>query len=352
MERTTISSRLSEADLAGMSDRVADVTAMGLPLGPGLSATADELPRGPLRSALRSISKALAAGASVDDALAAEGRRLPEHLRGLVLIGSRTGRMSAVLGRFVRFMSVGTDLRRRIWLSLAYPILAMGIAVAVFIFVCSTLVGTFATIFRDFGVPLPRLTLALLRVSQLFSVSWRAVGEGLISVLVLLLLTRFLLSEAMRRSLLSGIPVIGAVWRNMSLAEFCHLLALLLECEIPLPESLRLTGAGVRDASMDNACRAMGREVEGGVSLAEAISRRRVFPWGLHRVLHWAEGHQSLPETLQMAGEMFESRARTQATFAGTVFAVMAIISILSGVAVLAVGLFLPLITLISKLSG
>ena len=41
---------------------------------------------------------------------------------------------------------------------------------------------------------------------------------------------------------------VGAVWRSTSLAEFCHLLALLLESRLPLPEALRLTGEGVEDA--------------------------------------------------------------------------------------------------------
>jgi len=46
---------------------------------------------------------------------------LPEHLRGLVLIGARTGKMSQILGRLVSFLDVGTDLRRRLRMSMAYP---------------------------------------------------------------------------------------------------------------------------------------------------------------------------------------------------------------------------------------
>src|SRR5260370_4919407 len=110
------------------------------------------------------------------------------------------------------------------------------------IFICSTFVGTFAEIYKDFGMPLPRVTMALIAFSRLCVVRWEMVGEGIIGILIMLLIARFALSDAARRSLVSGIPVIGAVWKNTSLTEFCHLLGLLLECEVPLGEALRLTG--------------------------------------------------------------------------------------------------------------
>jgi hypothetical protein len=53
-----------------------------------------------------------------------------------------------------------------------------------------------------------------------------------------------------------------------------------------------------------------------------------------------------------MAGEMFEARSRAQAAFAGTVMAVLAVVGVIVGIFVVVVGLFLPLITVISRLSG
>ena len=107
---------------------IAGLTAAGLPLAPGLRATAEEMPRGRLRSALESVADALDRGASVDEALAAQGAGLPAHLRGLIAVGTRTGKVSHVLGRFVAFNNVGADLRRQLLISLAYPLLSLAIA--------------------------------------------------------------------------------------------------------------------------------------------------------------------------------------------------------------------------------
>jgi type II secretory pathway component PulF len=343
---------LSHDEVARLSGQLAGLSAAGLPLGPGLRATAGEMPLGRLRSTLLALAGRLDAGATVEEAVAAQGAALPGHLRGLIEVGSRTGRMSQVLGRFVGFLGMGREIRRTLTISFAYPIISLLLSGAIFSLVCVFLVGSFEAIFKDFGVPLPAFTVFLLQVARVFQHGWRPLVEGAIGLAGLWLLGRLVLSAPVRRSLASGVPVFGTVWRNTSLAEFCHLLALLVESEVPLARSLELAGEGVGDATLRRVCDAMTAEVEAGLPLSQAIARQPLFPRGLARVLHWAEGHQTLPESLRMAGEMFGARARAQASFAGTVLSVLAVISILAGISAVVVGLFYPLITLISRLAG
>jgi general secretion pathway protein F len=96
----------------------------------------------------------------------------------------------------------------------------------------------------------------------------------------------------------------------------------------------------------------MAGAVESGQTLAQAMVDRRPFPVGLPRLVDWAEPQRSLPEVLHMAGEMFEARAGAHANFTGTLVGVLSVIMILWGLFTVVVGLMLPLITLISRLSG
>jgi general secretion pathway protein F len=166
------------------------------------------------------------------------------------------------------------------------------------------------------------------------------------------LFSRLFLKTPIRRSLATRIPVVGKVWRYTSWAEFCHLLALLLETNLPLPDALRLTGEGIQNVDLDRACQVMAAEIERGRTLSEAMAAQVHFPTGLPRLLRWAQGHGAIAEILHTAGEMFEARARGQATFAGTVVAVLSIIFVLWGIFTVIIGLMLPMITLISRLSG
>lgn len=344
--------RLTDDDVVRLSEQIAGLTRAGMPLAPGLRAAADEVPPGRLRRTLAAIADSVERGASLEEAVAEQGDRIPGHLKGLVLIGARTGNMSQVLGRFVAFVNVGAGLRRGLWVNLAYPAISLFAAFAVLTFVCSTLVSSFEAIFRDFGVPLPKLTILVIAVARLFNVGWGMFVEILIGFVVFAVVFRVVLGPATRRALLASIPLLGRVWRNSSLAEFCHLLGLLLESGVPLDQSLRLTADGVSDTSVDRASLGLAVDVGRGLTLSQAVARQRIFPRGLERVLRWAEGQQSLPQSLHMVGEMFEAQARAQSGFAGTVVGVFTVFFILFGVAIVVVSLFLPLITLISKLSG
>jgi type II secretory pathway component PulF len=160
------------------------------------------------------------------------------------------------------------------------------------------------------------------------------------------------ISPGARRSVICRVPIVGPVWRWTALAEFCHLLGLLLESEVPLIEAVPMAGQAVVDADIQSAARAMADELAAGLSLARVMARRSLFPAGVHPIVAWAEDHHSLAETLHMLGEMFEARARSQASFASTVCTSLTVLIILFGVGAVVLGVFVPLYQTIQKLSG
>ena len=236
------------------------------------------------------------------------------------------------------------------WLSLAYPILTVCTALALVFFVCVVLVGQFEAIYRSFAIPLPMMTVGLISIARVVNTAW--VPVAIVGGMLLLgwLAGRFLLPPALRRGIAGRLPLIGRVWRATSLAEFCHLLALLLESELPLPEALRLTGEGVQDSDVDAACRQMASQVESGRSLSQAMEKVWLFPVGLPRLVRWAENQESLPEVLHMAGSIYEARARAQAKFVGIVLNFLCVL-IVFGMLLAVPALLTPLINLIVRLS-
>jgi general secretion pathway protein F len=352
VEEDEAKGRLSSDEAARLTDHIAGLSKAGRPLGPGLLALAEELPHGRFRRSLVDLAGALGRGQTLDAAMNDQKDRIPPHLRGLVLGGIRSGRLGDVLGRFSAYVSIGTELGRKLWLSLAYPILSIVIAITLFLFVSAVLIAQFETIFRDFGIPLPGMTVAMILLSHAMRSFWPAFALLVGTIGALWLLGRLFLRNPTRRSLATRLPIVGKVWRYTSWAEFCHLLALLLETHLPLPDALRLTGEGIQNADLDRACQVMAADVERGRTLSEAMAAQVHFPAGLPRLLRWAQGQGAIAEILHTAGEMFEARARGQATFAGTVVAVLSVIFVLWGVFIVIIGLMLPMITLISRLSG
>lgn len=343
---------MSGDELARLTEEIGGLSRAGLPMPSGMLALAEELPRGKLRDVLNRLAVALESGMPLDAALKAQGNRLPAHLRGLVAAAARTGKLGEVLGRFAGYANVGIDLRRSLWLRLLSPIFSLVFASLIFLFVCVVLVNGFSKIFADFGMALPTVTRLALAVASAVARVWWPLLQGLLFLSALVLVAALVLRADVRRGMAWAIPLFGPVWHFCDLAEFAHLLGLLLESEVPLPEALTMAGQGVCNNVIAASTRTAAREVAEGQSLAETLGRRTLFPPGFARILAWAENHRSLPEALHMAGEMFEARARTQARFVSAVCSTLAVLSILGGVVTIFLAVLVPMISLIHKLSG
>jgi type II secretory pathway component PulF len=344
---------LSHDDAGHFAQHLAGLAQAGLLLPEGLRALGEELPAGNLRRLLNAVATRLEQGEALGDALREVGDRFPGHLRSLILAGARSGRIETVLGEYVNYSQVGVSLRRSLWLSLAYPVLMLLVFGVIFTFLSFVVVRGFEAIFADFGVSLPILTVALIRLSRVVTdAGWSILLAPVVAITSVLVAGRILLDPASRVQMIAYVPLFGPLIRWTGLAEFCHYLALLVECELPLGPSVVLAAEGARDGLLVRACQGIARELDAGHSLAESVSWVRIFPAGFRKMLGWAEGHQSLPETLHMIADLFEARARAHSAFIGSVCGIVSIIIIFWGCSFVVVGLFLPLITLISKLSG
>ena len=160
------SDRLTGPDAALLSSQIAGLARSGLPMAQGLAALAAELPRGGLRRSIENLATLLEQGMPLDQAVKLRDESVPPHLRGLLAAGMRSGELGSLLDRFYEYLSIGVDLKRRLWLSLAYPALTVGVSLALLFGVCVFLVGQFEAIYQDFGIPLPTMTRVLIAVSR------------------------------------------------------------------------------------------------------------------------------------------------------------------------------------------
>jgi general secretion pathway protein F len=343
--------RLSGSDAGELVGQIAALTGSGLPLAAGLAAVSQELPHGRLRRSMRDLACALEAGLPLDQAIGEQQTRVPAHVRHLVAVAIRSGRLGDVLTRYSGYAGLGIDLKRRLVLATAYPLVLLAAAIGLFFFAIGFMVAQFESIFKDFGIPLPGLTIFVVRFSNVVRPLSMPILIAVSSVILAVVLARLCLPPATCRNLARQVPLFGPIWAAVRFSEFCHLLALMLEGQLPLPEAIRLTGEGIEDSGMNRSCAALAREVEAGRSFAGAMSRLNRFPRGLSRLLGWAENQMALPELLHLAGALFETQARSRATFAGAVVSVACVILVFSLILIIP-ALFLPLITLISRLSG
>jgi type II secretory pathway component PulF len=353
VEEPRVSGRLTKTEVVELVEQLAALSRAGMPLPAGLRAAANELVSPRLRSTFHDLANRIDSGVDLEDALASGGNKFPSELRGLVLAGSKSGRLTDLLSEFVRAANLGAELRRLFWSALLYPSILLIAVLVIVRFVCGIALQSVAIILKDFGVDQPANTKFLMILSAGIVDHGTEVVLALFFIPWVIWLTIWLTSTpAKRRRILCGLPLVGPILRFCSLTEFCHRLAMLLEAELPMPTALELAGSSVGDADVAEACRQMGRAVEAGEPFSKSVRLWDAFPAGLGQLFLWSEDRRTLPEALHMAGDLYESQARSQSSFARSVLSTMLLFFIFWWVGFAVAALYLPLISLISKLSG
>ncbi len=349
----------SRAELAELVGQLASMTRSGLPLPSGLRAAALEVESASLRSIFLEIADLVESGGDLAGALENSSRRFPEDLRGLIAAGARSGRLAEMLGQYVRSSNLGSELRRMFWLRLTYPAVTLFGVVALVGFLCSLslrAVETLNTVMNDFGVDRSNFARAMIALTGFIHAYGVWILAAILATPVIVwAILRVAVGPARRRRIFCSIPVIGPILRFTALAEFCHLLAMLIEAGTPLPEAFALAGQGVRDADLAEACGRMGRAVGEGEPFALALIHWPSIPAGLGQLLRWSEDRGELPGSLHLAGDMFESRSRSQSSYASNVLGMALLLLVLWWVGFAIAAIYLPMfsmIQLISKLSG
>ncbi|MHB0956960.1 MAG: type II secretion system F family protein [Pirellulaceae bacterium] len=339
---------LSGKEANQLAQQVAQVSMAKVPLAAGLRAAAEETDNRRVSRALRWIADQVDQGRSLEDTLTHSGRFLPAHVSGLILAAARTGTLGEALMDLVEQQQSVRSLRREILSGLVYPLVVVGLAVVVLLYVIYFVMGPIGQMFDEFGLKLPAATQL---VFWWRDTGWWILALALLGFLALLVLVRLLAGRARWQRLTSTMPLFGGLWQATAIAEWAGLLNVLLKHRMPLPEALRLAGHGMRNAHIGQISLRLADGVARGRSLSQMMFSYRSLPSSLIPLLEWGEKTGTLSESFGVGREMFAKRAGTRAALVQFLIPPILFIWIGSTVLFVVAATFLPLVDLVSKLS-
>jgi type II secretory pathway component PulF len=297
---------------------------------------------------MRNLAAKLEQGAPLDEALQQFATRLPRHFLALVAAGLRTGTLNSVLQDFVEQQRRADDDWHAVRRALAYPIVILVLAAALFVFVTLWIVPQIVLVLLEFEVELPMSTRLMFWLSR-EGLAWIAAGIAL--ALGTIFIFRWLNGPRVLHAVLGGIPILGTMWRLESWSGFSRLMALLLEHGVPLSEALRLTSEAVRDERLGRATRVLSQRCGEGGRMSEALVGLSAFPATLRPVIAWGETQSAMVAAFQAATDMFSARLVLQAQLVRIVAPPLTFLLVAAVVLYTIGALFGPFITVITNLS-
>lgn len=269
----------TEAECLPFLESMADLVRSGMSAGESLRLLSLRLQKSRLRTLCSGIWARLGEGQSLSAAMGAFPKVFDGQTINLISAGEATGNIRDVLERLISHFNEQKEFRRKLIGAMAYPIFICVIAIGVVIFFVLFLLPRLQTLLNSLGGKLPLSTKLLITFADVFVVA----GPILAGLLVITIIGvyRWRRTDAGKiasDALLLRVPIAGSFVMRVSVLNFCHTLAVLLENGITTAEALRLAEKTAPNRALRQQLREATDRVLEGDSLSKALARTGYFP--------------------------------------------------------------------------
>ena len=343
--------RVKLPELLVFNQELAALLKAGLPLLQALQLLADRQREPHFRAMLEQVRERVKSGVELSEAFGEFGDAFPPLYASSLKAGERTGELEQVVRRFVRYLRLLLESRKKIFSALVYPTFLIGVSVALLTVMTVFVLPSFEKFYRDMDLQeLPRLTritlavsgflrdqfllLAAAAVAGVFALRrWGATSPG-----------RLVLDRLRLRT-----PFIGVVLHRFALSEYCRSLATLLAGGLPLVPALEISTRSVGNAWIRSRLEPSIPRVREGQALHTALGETGVVPALALDMVEVGEATGSLDQMLSNVSEFFDEEVETRMQrFLSLIEPVMLIV--VGGViAILLASVYLPIFSALGQ---
>src|SRR5271165_5419209 len=272
----------------------------------------------------------------------------------MVEAGETGGILDTILQRLSTYIEKNVKLKAAVKSALIYPIGVITIAGAVITLLLWKVVPIFATLFAGLGVDLPLPTKIVIGLSNFVgSIFGLLIVVGIVATVFGLKIWygtpegRFILD-----SITLKLPVLGLLMRKIAVARFTRTLGTLISSGVSILEGLDITAKTSGNAVVERALFQVRKSLEEGKSLTEPLKESAVFPGMVTQMISVGEQTGAMDAMLQKIADFYEDEV--DAAVKDLLTALEPIMIVFLGIVVggVVISMYLPLFTLIGKLSG
>ncbi len=326
----------------------------GLPLVQCLEILAGQQENKFFQKVLTATRSQVEGGATLSAAMRSSPKVFDALYVNMVEAGETGGILDTILQRLSTYIEKNVKLQRAVKSALVYPIGVLTVAGGVITLLLWKVVPIFATLFTGLGVDLPLPTKIVIAMSNfvgsIFGLLIVVALAGSIFALKVWYGTpqgRFALDTLVLR-----LPVIGILMRKIAVARFTRTLGTLISSGVPILEGLDITAKTSGNAVVERALQKVRKSLEEGKSLTEPLKESEVFPGMVTQMIAVGEQTGAMDAMLQKIADFYEDEVDAAVKDLLTALEPIMIVFLGFVVGGVVISMYLPLFSLIGKLSG
>ena len=347
--------RIKTKILTQFTRQLATLVNAGLPLMRSIDVLKRQMKDAQLREALEGISETISAGGTFSESLTAYPKIFDNLYINMVKAGEAGGVLEVVLARLAEFAEKADKIKNKVKGAMIYPIVVLVAAVGITAFLLVTVIPKFKQVFNDMlgGEALPSVTQFVIDMSEYVQHNGLMVAVIFIGVIVLLKLLGKTEKGAYIFDVLKlRMPVTGTLVQRTAVSRLTRTLGTLLSSGVPILQALVIVRETSGNRVIAKAIQSVHDAVKEGEGVTQPLSQCWVFPPMVISMVEVGEETGALAEMLTRIADTYDDEVDN--AVAGMTAAIEPALIIVLAVIVgtIVVAMFLPMIKIISSVSG
>jgi type IV pilus assembly protein PilC len=341
---------VKDKDIVIFTRQFATMIDAGLPLVQALEILSTQVENKTLGSSLTQVKVDVESGATYADALKKHPKIFSELYVNMVAAGEAGGILDTILNRLAQYIEKAMKLKKKVKGALVYPAVVTSIAVLVIAVIMIFVVPTFSKMFATLGGTLPLPTQMVVKMSNFIA----GIG-GLITLAAIIGLVVFVSQvrktekgQFVTDKILLRLPIFGPLLNKVAVAKFTRTLGTLVSSGVPILDGLEITAKTSGNKIVEYAIMDVRKGVVGGKTLAEPITKAKVFPPMVTHMIAVGESTGALDAMLAKIADFYDDEVDATVSNLTAMMEPMLMVFLGGSVGFIVVAMYLPIFKLIT----
>lgn len=325
----------------------------GLPLVQCLEILATNQENPTFQKTLTGVRVSVESGTTLANAMRLYPKVFDDLTTNMIEAGEAGGILDVILQRLAIYVEKAVKLKSAVKSALIYPVSVISIAVLVVGALLKFVVPIFEKLFAGLGVDLPLATRIVIGLSQFVQSFWWVAIVGLVAAIFgLKQVRKDAKGKYITDNILLKMPIVGSLLRKIAVARFTRTLGTLITSGVPILEGLSITARTSGNAVLEQALLRVRKAIEEGRTIIDPLKESGVFPNMVTQMIGVGEATGAMDNMLQKIADFYEDEVDSATKDLLTLLEPLMIAFLGVAVGGIVISLYMPLFSMIAKLSG
>ncbi len=351
--RFSFGKQVSDEDVTIMTRQLATLIIAGLPLLRALELIHKQERNPAFKEVLGNVAESISQGNNLSEALQAHPKVFDRLFVNMVKAGEAGGVLDKVLDRLAKFREKAQRIQKKVKSALVYPGVVVTVAVVIVYILMVKVVPSFQKLLDGQKTNMPALTQFVVGISKALTEFWYVTPVAIFGIFYGF--KAWLATEKGKEifdRIIFKLPKVGGFVQIVAVSRFARTFGTLMASGVPILQSINITRDTLDNVVIAKSLERVHDRVRDGEPLSVPLEQTGVFPQMVTSMIQVGEETGQLPEMLNRVADIYDEEVDNAVTALTSIIEPVLIVFLAVVVGTIVLAMFLPLIALITKMTG